>query len=318
MKKILFYQYYLSSLFIVLFTISQNLIAGEVKLPKIIKSIPENGEIDVDVNIMEIIVKFDRPLYKKLRIKSYVREFSSKNAYWEDEYTLGIKISKKLKPFSRYKVQFEFEDFPDYSSDLTFYTGSSQEWKYNNYDNIIILYQDKDQDVASWLDKAKIDKALFDIANKFGIQSSYRVPILIYPSNSDFIKDTDYMGQGILFNKTTICINPEVIYHISGKKKDYENIFRAIKHEYTHFSARELTKNLSIPILIDEGLAEYIANCIPPFERNNYLGIGESLLKNTISNNTLLNWSILFRSDYEFFSQGPKETNINNLKLMSS
>ena len=286
--------------------------------PTILKSLPANGAENVEVDIDEITVEFDRPLQKRLRVISYVREFSNSDAYWKDKTTLAIRIPKILKPFSRYRVRFEFMGFPDHGVILTFYTGASEKWRYHNYEKAVMLYRNENADIASWLGKAQINKALTNIAARFRYVPSCRIPILIYPNGSSFRKGTHHGGQGTLFNKTTICINPKVISYYSSNGNFYQNIFRVIKHEYTHFVIREYTNQLLIPILIDEGLAEHIANRTPPYARTMYWGIGEDLLKDALGRNALLDWNVLLRSDYRFFRQGTKEINVKNLKLMSS
>lgn len=286
--------------------------------PTIVKSLPPNGAVNVGIDIAEIIIEFDRPLDKRLRVISYAREFSNSDAYWKDKTTLAIRMPKILKPFSRYRLRFEFMGFPDHGVILSFYTGASEEWCYDNYEKAVILHRNESTNIASWLGRAQIDKALTNIAAKFRYEPSYRIPILIYPNDSSFRKGTHYGGQGILFNKATICLNPEIISYYSSNSDYYENIFRVIKHEYTHFVVREYTKKSLIPLLIDEGLAEYIANRTPPYARTMYWGIGEDLLKDALRMNALLDWNVLLRSDYRFFRQGTKELNLKNLKLKSS
>lgn len=286
--------------------------------PKIVKSVPGNGAVNVDINVAEITVEFDRPLQKRIRVISYVREFSYLDTYWKNNTTLAIRIPETLKPFSRYRIRFEFTGFPNYGVIFTFYTGASEEWRHDNYERAVVLYRNESTDIAAWIGRSQLDKTLTNIAVKFGYEPVYRVPILIYQNGLNFRKGTHHGGQGVLFNKSIICLNPETISYYSSNSDYYQNIFRVIKHEYTHFVIREYTNQLRIPILIDEGLAEFIANRTPPYVRTMYWGIGEDLLKDALRRNALLDWKVLLRSDYRFFNQGVKEIDIKNRKLMHS
>lgn len=70
---------------------------------------------------------------------------------------------------------------------------------------------------------------------------------------------------------------------------------------------------------LDEGLAEYVAYSLPPFEmEKSYLGFGDMYFREAINNNELIDWDILFRTDRRYFLSLPEKERSYKFRLAYS
>jgi tetratricopeptide (TPR) repeat protein len=213
----------------------------EITRPKIIKTIPEYGDCDVDTSLREVLVVFDQEMNTGMSVvdSRHMPEITSR-PQWIDSKTFSIPV--KLEQDRLYNLQFNNARFKNFRNingnallptELIFKTKGSEQkdlTKENEesyqlfYDHFFSYYSYKDLKCVSWeneFNNAKKElinaKSSLDFALKLNkiltMAHDEHIYIIadetkIYPYERDFIK-VNYNFMGFLRNLSEIEFSPK-------------------------------------------------------------------------------------------------------------